>query len=677
MEKSVARQRVEKLKKEIEKYRYAYHVLDQSLVSDAVLDSLKKELFDLEQAWPDLVTSDSPTQRIGGKPLKSFQKVSHETPMLSFNDAFSEEDMKDWLERLKNYLKKSLAEIEFYCELKIDGLAIELIYEKGLFVKGATRGDGRIGEDITQNLKTVEAIPLKIKNSNRLIVRGEVFITKDEFARVNRDQADVGGKAYANPRNIAAGSLRQLDPKITAQRRLDSFQYDIVTDLGHRRHSEEHDWLKNNGFKINPHNKAVGSLKEVFAFRDYWDKHREKLPYEIDGVVVIVNENKIFEAGGVVGKAPRAAIAFKFAAKEATTVIEDIAIQIGRTGVLTPVAKLRPAAVGGITITHATLHNYDEIKRLGLKIGDTVVVSRAGDVIPKITSVLPNLRTGREKEFKMPAKCPFDGSAVIVDGALYRCSNKQCGARRWRQIRHLVAKGAFDIVGLGPKNIIRFIDEGLISDSADIFSLKESDIASLFRFGEKSAANIAREIEAKKKISLSRFIYSLGILNVGEETARALAKKLDPPTGGRKFEIKDFLKRIQEFSLEKFQEIPDVGPKVAESIFEWFQDGKNQKLLEKMGQNGVELLPDKKIADSRLKGRTFVLTGSLENLSRDQAKEKIRNLGGDVAESVSAKTDYVVAGAEPGSKYEKARKLGVKILTGREFLTMIKQNKEF
>jgi len=671
MDKNSARQRIEKLKKEIEKYRHAYHVLDESLVSDAVLDSLKKELFDLEQKWPEFVTPDSPTQRVGGAPLESFQKVNHEKPMLSFNDAFSEEDMADWLARLENYLKRPLQDQEFYCELKIDGLAIELVYENGLLAEGSTRGDGRIGENITRNLKTVETIPLKIKNTGRLIVRGEVFITKEEFARVNRAQARAGEKTYANTRNIAAGSLRQLDPRVTAQRRLDSFQYDIVTDLNHRRHSEEHEWLKNNGFKTNPHNKIVGSLKEVFDFRDYWSEHREKLPYEIDGIVVIVNDKKIFEAGGVVGKAPRAAIAFKFGAKEATTVVEDIFVQVGRTGVLTPVARLRPVAVGGIIITHATLHNYDEIRRLGLKIGDTAVVSRAGDVIPKITQVFPDLRTGKEKEFRMPAKCPADGSAVIADGALHRCSNKKCGARRWRQIRHFVSKAALNITGLGPKNIIRFVDEGLIGDPADIFFLKQGDVESLFRFGKKSAEKLIKEIELKKKVFLSRFIYGLGILNVGEETARMLARMIFE-SGSQISKPIDALNFLQKMSLERLQELPDIGPKVARSIFDWFSGKNSRQLLEKMGAGGVELVIDGKNIGDKLKGKIFVLTGSLENFSRDQAKEKIRALGGDVSENISINTDYVVVGADPGSKYDKAKKLGVKIISDEEFQRLIK-----
>lgn len=671
MNRDFVQKRINKLKKEIEKYRHSYHVLDESLVSDAVLDSLKKELFDLEQDWPEFVTSDSPTQRVGGEPLKSFRKVIHEKSMLSFNDAFSEDDMRSWLERLANYLKKDLEEVEFYCELKIDGLAIELVYENGHFLEGSTRGNGQIGEDITQNLKTIEAIPLSLENTSRLVVRGEVFITKEEFARVNRDQAAAGEKVYANPRNIAAGSLRQLDPKITAKRRLDSFQYDIVTDLKHRYHSEEHEWLKANGFKTNPHNKIAKSLKEVFAFQDYWSEHREKLPYEIDGVVVIVNDRSIFEAGGTIGKAPRAAIAFKFAAREATTIIEDIVIQVGRTGVLTPVARLRPVAVGGITITHATLHNYDEIKRLGLKIGDTVVVSRAGDVIPKITRVFPGLRTGQEKEFKMPSKCPIDGSAVIAEGVLYRCSNKDCGARRWRQIRHFVSKNALDIVGLGPKNIVRFIDEGLIGDPADIFSLQKGDIESLARFGEKSADNIIKEINSKKKISLSRFIYGLGILNVGEETARLLAQTATD-LGSKISKPEDLWNLFQKFSLDELQELPDVGPKVAESIINWFKDESNGRLLGKMSKFGVELMSEKKLDNGKLAGKSFVLTGTLNSLSREEAKEKVRSLGGDISESVSAKTDFVVVGAEPGSKYEKAKKLGVKILDEQNFLEMIK-----
>ena len=751
MGKEETKKRIDKLKKAIEYYRYTYHVLDQSLISDAALDSLKKELFDLEQRSPELVTPDSPTQRVGGQPLKEFKKVRHETPMLSFNDAFSREDMLDWLKRLENYLGRALTNTDhtrtntensvrsvssqyksvsmFYCELKIDGLAIELEYENGIFVRGSTRGDGQVGEDVTQNLKTVDAIPLaltprtkadqadiikklaesaKVREASdksprsplksaksaisfprKLIVRGEVFLTKKEFERINKEQEKKGGKVYANPRNIAAGSIRQLDPKVTASRKLDSFQYALVTDLGQKTHEQEHEILHQLGFKINSHNKHCATLEEVFEFHEYWQKHREKLPYEIDGLVVIVNDNQTFEDGGVIGKAPRAAVAFKFAAKEATTVVEDIKVQVGRTGVLTPVAVLKPVPVGGITISHATLHNADEIKRLDVRIGDTVIVSRAGDVIPKITKVLKDLRPRGTKEFEMSKKCPVDGSAVVRDGVAYKCGNKNCGARHREQLYHFVSRGAFNLEGLGPKIIDRFLDEGLISDAADIFTLKEGDIAVLERFGEKSAKNIVEEVNAKKNIGLDKFLYSLGILHVGEETSRLLAQAISSAKGGSlpagrhgasggnsKFLISkptDILKSFQKLSLENLQKIPDIGPAVSKSILNYFQYARHQNLLKKFDE--VEIKIDSQMSHvkgQRLAGLSFVLTGTLESMSREKAKEKIRALGGDVNESVSKNTSYVVAGSEPGSKLDKAKRLNVKVINEKMFLELIK-----
>ena len=673
-----ARERAGRLRKVIEKYRYAYHVEDRSLVSDSALDSLKKELFDLEEAYPELVTPDSPTQRIGGKPLESFKKARHEKPMISFNDAFSEDDMKDWIERVENYLKDDVSP-NFYCELKIDGLAIELEYENGVFVRGSTRGDGVTGEDVTQNLKTVEAIPLrindqglKIKVSKRLIVRGEVFLTTKEFERINRELAKKGEKVYANPRNLAAGSIRQLDPKIMAERKLDSFAYAIVTDLGQRKHHEEHEILKEFGFKTNEHNKLVRSMKEVFVFRNYWEKHREKLAYEIDGVVVAVDDNDIFERAGIVGKAPRAAMAYKFSPKEATTKVLSIEVQVGRTGVLTPVARLSPVLVGGVTVSNSTLHNYDEIARLGLKIGDTVVVTRAGDVIPKITRVLKELRVGKEKDFQMPKRCPIDNSQIVIEGALYRCSNPQCGARLRELLYHFVSRGGFDIRGLGMKIIDRFLDEGLITDAADIFNLKEVDIAVLERFGEKSAENIISEIAEKRRVSLRRFIYALGILHVGEETAQLIAREIS----NSKFLISKpthILHILQNFSLEGLQKIPDVGPKVAESIYGWFHEKRNVGLLERLEKAGVKIQNSDAVSgeQGRLTDKSFVFTGSLESISRDDAKDMVRKLGGDVSESVSKKVDCLVAGSLPGLKYEKAVKLGVKIISEKEFLRMI------
>jgi len=716
MDKKKAKERIEKLKEEINKYRYAYHVLNKSLISDAALDSLKKELFDLENQFPEFITSDSPTQRVGSKPLKEFKKVTHEEPMLSFNDAFSEEDMKAWLERLENYLKTQIPadstqttaensqrksassprQSAFYCELKIDGLAIELVYENDIFVQGSTRGDGLIGEDVTQNLKTIEAIPLKllkkeevIKNlknlklvstaeflekhwPKRLVVRGEVFLTKKEFQRINQEQIKAGLKLYANPRNIAAGSIRQLDPKITASRRLDSFQYEIVTNLHLKTHEEKHLLLKAFGFKTNPHNQALNSLEEVFDFRNQQVKRREELSYEIDGIVVIVNDNEIFQKGGVVGKAPRAAIAYKFSPREATTQVLDIKVQVGRTGTLTPVAVLKPVEVGGVKITHATLHNWDQIKRLGLKIGDTVIVSRAGDVIPQISQVLKDLRTGREKEFKMPQNCPIDNSKVVREGALFRCSNPKCGARHREFLKHFVSKTAFDIRGLGGKIIDRFLDEGLISDAADIFALKEGDIAVLERFGEKSSQNIVKEIKTHQKTSLSRFIYSLGILHVGEETALLLARQFSQNNSQKIIKPSEVGRFFQNYSLEKFQEISDIGPKVSQSIFDWFKSEKNINFLEKLEKVGVEIATEKpKAQSSKLKGFTFVLTGTLKTMSREEAKERIRTLGGEILESVSKKTSFVVVGEEPGSKYGKAKQLGIKIINERKFLEMI------
>ena len=692
--------RIEKLKKEINRYRYAYHVLDKSLISDAALDSLKKELFDLEMRYPEFITPDSPTQRVAGKPLKGFKKVRRETPMLSFNDAFSEQDMRDWLKRIENYLNLTtdylLQTTNFYCELKIDGLAVELVYENGIFIQGSTRGDGQIGEDITQNLKTIEAIPLKLETPRqnkfnagqvknlelkippRLVVRGEVFINKKDFEKMNKDAQKKDGKIFANPRNMAAGSVRQLDSKITTGRKLDSFQYSIATDLGQKTHEEEHLMLKAFGFKINSHNQSAKSLEEVFKFRNYWGekKNREKLPYEIDGIVAIINDNKIFKTAGVIGKAPRAAIAYKFSAKEATTIVEDIKIQVGRTGALTPVAILREVGLSGIKITHATLHNFDQIKRLGLKIGDTVIVSRAGDVIPQIMRVLKELRTGKEKDFKIPMRCPIDNTKIVAEGVIYRCSNPKCGAKNSRFLRHFVSRAAFDIRGFGGKILDRFLDEGLISDAADIFELKEGDISVLEQFGEKSAQNIIREINEHKKIYLARFIYSLGILHIGEETSRLLAAQVIAKIKNQKSKIKinDILKFFQNISINELQKIPDIGPKVAQSVYDWFCEERNIKFLEKLDKVGIiiEVLKFQSSKVQKLNGKTFVLTGSLGLMSRDQAKEKIRGLGGDISESVSKKTDYVVVGSEPGSKYEKAKELGVKILDEKDFLNMVK-----
>ena len=697
MTKDEAKKRIAKLREAINRYRYAYHVENTSLISDEALDSLKKELFDLEHEFPDLVTPDSPTQRVAGKPLKEFIKVRHETPMISLNDGFSEEDFRVWFERLENFLDHDVKP-EFYCEPKIDGLAIELVYENGIFVQGSTRGDGTTGEDVTANLRTVEAIPLRLAGSpstssgtkgfilfpeqsrratipQRLVVRGEVFLTKKEFERINRELTKEEEKTYANPRNLAAGTIRQLNPSITASRKLDSFQYGIITDVGQTKHSEEHEILHALGFKTNPDTKLVHSLEEVIEYRNYWEKHREKLAYEIDGVVVILNDNREAARAGVVGKAPRFALAYKFSARETTTKVKDIKVQVGRTGALTPVAVLEPVEVGGVTISHATLHNADEIERLGLKIGDTVIVSRAGDVIPKIIKVLKELRTGHERTFHFPTVCPIDGSKVVKDGVIQRCSNKDCGARQRESLYHFVSRGAFNIEGLGAKIIDRFIDEGLMTDAADIFTLQKGDIEVLERFGEKSAENIVHEIEAKKKITLPRFLFALGILHVGEETAQLLAQHVISKIKDQKsnIKIKEVLDIFKSLSIENLQEIRDIGPKVAESIYSWFREPWNIKLLEKLDTVGVRIGAMRfALSDLRFKGLTFVLTGTLKAMTREEAKEKIRAVGGEISESVSKKTTYIVAGEEPGSKVDKAKQLGAKILDEQEFLNLVK-----
>lgn len=676
MTEAEAKKRIERLRAEINRYRYAYHVLDKSLISDEALDSLKKELFDLESRYPALITKDSPTQRVGGKPLPAFKKVKHETRMISLNDAFSRQDVLDWLERLGNYFgtKKDFARDGYYCDLKMDGLAMELVYENGSFISGSTRGDGLTGEDVTENLKTIEAIPLRLEEGSdypkRLVVRGEAFLGKKEFDRINREQERRGGKPYANPRNVAAGSIRQLDPKITASRKLDFYAYDMVTE-GFKTKSEEYAALNRYGLKTNPHGVIARDASEIFVFHEKVSKMRDRLPYEIDGIVISVNNNAKYAEAGVVGKTPRAGIAYKFSPKEATTVVEAIDVQVGRTGTLTPVAIMRPVNVGGVTITHATLHNADEIERLGLKVGDTVIVSRAGDVIPQVGQVLPEFRTGKEKKFSMPKKCPVDGSPVIRDGVAYRCANKYCGARHREQMYHFVSRGGFDIRGLGFKIIDRFLDEGLITDAADIFTLKQGDIEALPRFGKRSAENIIKEIGERKTLALARFIYSLGIIHVGEETAITLAGIFPKKKSGH-IGIPEFLEFYSGLTTERLTEIKDIGPKVAESIWEWFKEKRNIRFLEKLRDAGIkiEIIPPKAGAE-KLSGLVFVITGSLESMSRELAKRKIRELGGDISESVSSKTSYLVAGAEPGSKYKKATELGIKILSEEAFLRLL------
>jgi DNA ligase (NAD+) len=699
MNKEEAKERIEKLKEIINEARYAYHVLNKDLYPPEVLDSLKKELFDLEQKFPEFITPDSPTQRIGGEPLKEFPKVRHKVPMLSFNDAFSEEDLKNWEERnLKMiYPRESALDprksvVEYFCELKIDGLAIKLVYKNGILETGATRGDGYLGEDVTQNVKTIEAIPLSLLSIPKIIenlkneglfetikyfekgypeeieVRGEVFMHLKDFEALNKEREKNGEPLFANPRNAAAGSLRQLDPKITAQRKLDSFAYALITNLGQKTHEEEHKILKCLGFKTNPNTKLCKNLKEVTEFRNYWEKNREKLTYEIDGIVVTINQNDIFKELGVVGKAPRGAIAFKFSPKEGTTIIEDVIFQTGRTGIVTPVAVLRPVEVGGVTVSRASLHNEDEIKRLGVKIGDTVVVVRAGDVIPQVDRVIFELRTGKEKDIVFPEKCPNCETKLIKDGAYWRCPNKKCYALEKEKIIHFVSKSAFDILGLGEKIIEKLLDNNLIQDPADLFKLKVGDLRRLPGFDVLSEKNILESINSRKKITLPRFIYALGILHIGEENAKLLAhflsqkKKITKPS--------DLIEVTQNLKAIHYSAIPGFGEKVSQSVAEWFASEENKNYLKKLTEVGIEIIEEEK-KEGKLKGQVFAFTGELEKYSREEAKRIVESLGAETTDTVSKRVTILVVGKNPGSKLEKAKKLGIKTISEEEFYELI------
>ncbi|OGZ33756.1 MAG: hypothetical protein A2Y98_03235 [Candidatus Portnoybacteria bacterium RBG_19FT_COMBO_36_7] len=684
MAKHEAKERIEKLKELINHHRYRYHVLDSPEISDAAFDTLKNELEELELKFPDLVTPDSPTQRVGGEALDKFGKVKHQAPMLSLSDAFGKEEFLAWEERIKKIVPNS--KIDYFCELKMDGLAISLVYQDGVFVQGATRGDGKTGEDVTQNLKTIETIPLRLREpkeaelkkiglegqqikkilsavkKGRIEIRGEAIMTKKVFEELNRRYKKEGKALLANPRNGAAGSIRQLDSKITAERRLDCYAYQLVTDLGQKEHQQEHEIAKTLGFKTVAENKYCKDAREVIEFHENRAKNREKLPFECDGVVVVVNDEALHKKLGVAGKAPRWMVAYKFSGKEATSIVTGIIVNVGRTGVLTPVAVLKPVIVGGVTITHATLHNMDEIKRLGLKIGDTVVVRRAGDVIPDIIKVLPKLRTGREKEFHMPKNCPMCGGPVIREKGevAYRCANKNCYAINYRRIGHFVSKQAMNIEGLGRKIIDQLMKEGLVQEAPDIYDLKEGDLAPLERFAEKSARNLIESIERSRRVPLARFLNALGVLHVGEETALDLANCFGN------------IQKLKSASFEDLNSISNIGEVVAKSVYEWFNNERNRGLLRRLLE--VIKIENPKVTRKRqtLAGKIIVLTGELEGMSREQAKQSVRERGGEIASSVSKNTDLVVAGENPGTKFDKAKELEVKIIGEKEFIKLIK-----
>ncbi len=677
-----AKKRIEKLQDQIEEMRYRYHVLDDPKISDDVYDSLSRELKEIEILFPQLADINSPTNRVAGKPLDKFTKVQHAIPMLSLNDVFNLEELKAWQERIQKLLPTKI-ELQYFCELKLDGLAISLIYENGFLVRGATRGDGKIGEDVTLNVRTIRAIPLKLRGKNipkLLEVRGEVVMSKKVFAELNKNYQKNGKPLLANTRNSAAGSLRQLDSKLAAERKLDFFAWDIaqidsdylVSNSGDKKnnqlkfHHQEHQLLRDFGFKVDSHEVVTKQFKEIEKFINQVGNKRDKFNYGTDGIVISVDDLSLYKTLGVVGKAPRYMVAFKYPAEKATTQVLDIRVNVGRTGVLTPFAVFKPTKVAGSTISKATLHNMDQVARLGLKIGDTVVIEKAGDVIPAVVEVLPKLRTGKEKTFIMPTKCPVCNGQVkkteVVSkkahSVAYYCTNSICPAKNQRGMEHFVT--AFDIYEVGPKIISRFKDEGLISDAADLFTLQVGDINTLERFGEKSAENIINSIQQHKNINLSRFIYALGISNVGEQTSEDLADYFGS------------LEKLQSASEAEINSVENIGPIVSRSVVDYFTHIENQKFVNKLIANGVKIINPQKKKPGKLTGKTFVITGSLESMSRDQAKQLIKSMGGKTAESVSKKTDYVVVGDDPGSKYQKAQSLGVKILNEQEFGALTK-----
>jgi DNA ligase (NAD+) len=643
--------RAKKLRDTINDYRYRYHVLDDPTASEAVYESLTTELKEIEASYPKFITSDSPTQRVGGVSLDKFSKVSHISPMLSLNDVFSKDEIVDWEKKIQKLVGRS--DLDYFCELKIDGLSMMLTYEDGLFVRAATRGDGKVGEDVTTNVRTIRSVPIRLREkiSGRLDVRGEVYMSKKAFDEVNLKAAEKGEQLYANPRNLAAGSIRQLDPKVTAGRKLDTYIYEIYGSTEAKTHEQKHQLLDRLGFKTSKYVKHCKTITEVVDYCKYWDDKRNDLDFHVDGIVVIINDNKIFDNLGFVGKAPRGAVAYKFPAEQVTTVIEDIRVNVGRTGALTPFAVMRPVSVAGSTVSRATLHNEDEIRRKDIRIGDTVVLQKAGDIIPEVLRSIPELRNGTEKEFVMPIVCPMCGGPVVKPKgeAIARCVNKVCYAIEREQLIHFVSKDAFDIDGLGEKIVDQLLTEGIISDAADFFVLKEGDLSGLERFAEKSAENLVQAIENRKIVTFSRFIYALGIRHVGAVTASDLAAHFGD------------IESIQKATREELIEIEGVGDVVADSIFDWFRESRNISLIQKLRDYGVSYQIVKR--GDKLAGLTFVITGSLENMTREAAEERIRLLGGKASGSVSKSTSYLVAGTGGGSKLEKAEKLGVKVIT--------------
>ena len=659
MKKEEAKNKIENLRKNLRYHEHRYYVLDKPEISDAEYDEMMNELQKLENKYPEFKSPDSPTQRVGGEALDEFEKVEHKSEMLSLGNAFNAQELRDFADRIYRKTNISKKDVDFIVEHKIDGLSAILSYENGIFNLGATRGNGRIGEDVTKNLKTIGSIPLKLNEKVDLEIRGEVFIKKDDFEKLNKRRLDNDKEAFANPRNAAAGSIRQLDPSIAASRPLSFLPYSLIRyeNLEISTHLEALNYMKKLGFKNNWYKKAK-DIDEVIEICNEWVDKRDKLDHEIDGMVVKVNDFTLREKLGSTSKSPRWAIAFKFPAQKKTTTVEDIRISVGRTGALTPTAILSPVEVDGSTVSRATLHNEDELKRKDVRIGDKVLIQKAGDIIPEVIKVIKDKRDGSEKEFEMPDNCPVCGSeAVREEGkAVLRCTNIACPAQRRESILHFVSRDAMNIDGIGESLIDQFIENDLVEDYADLYFLKKEDLLPLERIAEKSANNILTAISASKDRSFNRLLYALGIRYVGQRTARLLTEKYHSISSLAKADEEDLIN------------INEIGPAIAESIVHFFSEEHNQKVIEKLRKAGIKLQEEaSKKASDFLADKRFVFTGGLSNYTRAEASEKVRNAGGRVTSSVSSQTDYVVAGENPGSKLDKAQELGIEILDEKGF----------
>jgi DNA ligase (NAD+) len=658
----------EELREKLRYHEYRYHVLDDPEISDAAYDRLMERLKEIEKGHPELITPDSPTARVGAPPREGFQPVRHSRPMLSLDNAFSYEALGEFDRRVREGIGRE--EIEYIAEHKFDGLSVSLQYDDGALVRGVTRGDGTTGEDVTPNVRTIRSIPLRIakdqlkkaKVAGSFEVRGEVLMTRKAFEAMNRNQEETGGKIFANARNAAAGAVRMLDSSITAQRRLDFFAYYLLEEgkPAFAKHSESLQALKQLRFRASDDWKLCDGIAAVEKYCDVWNEKREKLPYEIDGVVIKVNSVGIQNELGFTSKSPRWAIAYKYPARQEVTVVNDILVQVGRTGALTPVAVLEPVQIAGVTVSRSTLHNQDEVARLGLQIGDTVLIERAGEVIPHVLKVVKEGK--HRKPFRMPKNCPECGSKIhhIEGEVAYRCVNAACPAKRRESVLHFAGRHAMNIDGLGDKIVDQVVEKNLVKDVADLYSLKLEEVAELERMAEKSAQNLLDEIEASKKNSLSRLIYALGIQFVGERTGQLLAEQFAS------------LGELAEAGEEKLIEVPEVGPKIASSIVEFFSEAANRQLIKKLEKAGVRPTAEKRVVKSdKLAGKSFVFTGGLANRSREEAGQIVKEHGGSLSGSVSKKTSYVVVGTDPGSKYDKAKDLGVTILNEAEFEKLV------